>query len=346
MVRKGGGSSRAKGVKGAKEGKGAKRSRRVGAKDRLDDAIAAGKRAALEVKEFRLKQARKRMRAATTAPARARARATKPPPAIPVRTAALFAPSPSAGILLAEGDSWFDYPFHDVLRILEDEYFYDVQSVAHAGDCVEDMAYSDGQFEQLARRLEKLLREGKVPTAILLSGGGNDIAGDEFALLLNHAASQLPTINEDIVTGVIDVRLRNAYGRILGGLSALTKSYLNVPIPVITHGYDYPIPDGRGVLGGFGPLPGPWLRPGFERKGYTDMSANKTVMVSLIDRFNAMLEQVSAHPDFAHVHYVNLRRVVREETEPYKSLWANELHPKEEGFRRVSAKFAEVIQGL
>lgn len=343
MVRKRGGSSR---TTGAKKGTGARRARRAGPSDQLDDAIAAGERAALAVKEFRLKQARKRMRAVTATPTRARALATKPAPAIPARTKALFAQAPSAGILLAEGDSWFDYPFHDILRILEDDYLYDVESVAHAGDCVEDMAYSDGQFEQLARRLEKLLRDGKVPKAILLSGGGNDIAGEEFALLLNHAASTLPPLNDDIVRGVIDVRLRNAYGRILGGLAALTKSYLNEPIPVITHGYDYPIPDGRGVAGGWGPLPGPWLRPGFMRKGYEDLAANSAVMVTLINRFNAMLEEVVAHPDFAHVHYVDLRGVLTRKEIPYKNRWANELHPKEVGFNLVTARFAEVIQEL
>lgn len=125
------------------------------------------------------------------------------------------------GVLIAEGDSWFDYPMQDVLRLLEDDYLFDVQSVAHMGDCVEDMAHSKGQFEEFARRLEKLLSEGKVPRAILLSGGGNDIAGDEFAILLNHTASSLPTLNEDILRGLVDVRLQAAYASILSGLTAM-----------------------------------------------------------------------------------------------------------------------------
>src|SRR6185369_9662547 len=123
---------------------------------------------------------------------------------------ALFGPKKTAVVLIAEGDSWFDYPLHDVLRLLEDDFLYDVESVAHKGDCVEDMAHSQGQFEEFARRLEKLLRDGKVPKAILLSGGGNDIAGDEFAILLNHAASTLPPLNESIVSGVVDIRLKDA----------------------------------------------------------------------------------------------------------------------------------------
>ena len=36
----------------------------------------------------------------------------------------------TAGVLVAEGDSWFDYPFTDVLSELEDRHGYDVESVA------------------------------------------------------------------------------------------------------------------------------------------------------------------------------------------------------------------------
>src|SRR5215831_11803792 len=54
-------------------------------------------------------------------------------------------------VLIAEGDSWFDYPWTDILRILEDEYLYDVESVAHKGDRIEDMAYSGGQLEEFTR---------------------------------------------------------------------------------------------------------------------------------------------------------------------------------------------------
>ena len=52
----------------------------------------------------------------------------------------------SAGILVAEGDSWFNYPWTDILRLLEDEHGYEVESVAHYGDTIEEMAYSGGQL--------------------------------------------------------------------------------------------------------------------------------------------------------------------------------------------------------
>src|SRR5690606_37600802 len=69
----------------------------------------------------------------------------------------------------------------DVLSLLEDRHGYEVHSVAHKGDRVEDMAYSSGQLTKLVRALEKLIARGTPPKAVLLSGGGNDVAGDELA---------------------------------------------------------------------------------------------------------------------------------------------------------------------
>jgi hypothetical protein len=306
----------------------------------LRAAIAKGRSAAEEVIALRAKQRRKRQALAakiTTQP-----RAASLAEALPARTVALFTARVSIGVLIAEGDSWFDYPMRDVLRLLEDDYLYDVESVAHKGDCVEDMAHSEGQFMEFTRRLEKLLRDAKVPRAILLSGGGNDIAGDEFALLLNHAASTLPPLNEDIVRGVIDVRLKEAYISIISGLTTIANNYLGRPIPILTHGYDYPVPDGRGFLGGWWKLPGPWLKPGFERKGHADRGKNTVLIAQLIDRFNVMLRAVSALPEFAHVHYLDLRGTLKNDG-TYKKYWANELHPSDSGFDLVTKKFADAL---
>jgi lysophospholipase L1-like esterase len=308
----------------------------------VTSAIKRGRAQAAAVVALRARQRKKRTQAVAARPAPRRAPG---PRRIPASTLRALGPRDSVGLLIAEGDSWFDYPMHDVLSMLEDDHGYDVESVAHKGDRVEDMAYSGGQFEEFARRLEKLLRQGRVPDAILLSGGGNDIGGDEFAILLNHSGSALPAINQDIVHGVIDVRLRDAYAFLISGLTEISKRYLNRPIPILTHGYDYPIPDGRGFLGGWGPLPGPWLRPGFHQKGYADQVENAKVVRDLIDAFNEMLKQVSSAPQFQHVRYIDLRTTLAAD-QTYRKDWANELHPTERGFAAVTEKFANVIAGL
>lgn len=251
----------------------------------------------------------------------------------------------SAGVLIAEGDSWFDYPFHDVLSDLEDLHGYDVESVAHKGDTVEDMAYSGGQLDDFSRRLEKVLRTGVKPRAILLSGGGNDVAGDEFPILLNHAHSGIAGLNESIVAGVIDVRMRDAFVTILSAITAVCQQQIGARVPIIVHGYDYPVPDGRGVLGGWGPLPGPWLQPGLRRKGYVDGAPSQRLCSDLIDRFNAMLGALAGSPPFAHVHHLDLRNTLSHGPS-YRTDWANELHPSPSGFERVTKSFAALITNV
>jgi hypothetical protein len=248
----------------------------------------------------------------------------------------------TAGVLIAEGDSWFDYPFHDVLSDLEDVYGFDVESVAHRGDTVEEMAYSGGQLDDFSRLVEKVLRTGVKPRAILLSGGGNDVAGNEFAVLLNHAASSVSGLNQSVVTGVLDQRVRDAYVTILSAITAICQRQVGSPVPIIVHGYDYPVADGRGFLGGWGPLPGPWLEPGFRQKGYDAMTVRRRICVDLIDRFNSMLKQLVGRPPFGHVRYLDLRNTLSGGAS-YKNDWANELHPTSKGFEMVTKKFAAII---
>jgi len=308
--------------------------------EQTNKSIATGAAQARKVLAFRKKQ--RQARAVALEKHEARPGKAAHMQMVPVRAMNLLGPRASAGVLIAEGDSWFDYPLNDVLEILEDEHGFDVESVAHKGDRVEDMAYSGGQLEEFARRLEKLLRNGKVPRAILLSGGGNDMAGKQFEMLLNHAASPVPGLNEKIVSGVIDDRIRTSYITIVTAITAVCQSYLQRTIPILTHGYDYPVPDGRGFMGGFSVLPGPWLEPGFRGKGYGNQAANTRTMKMLIDRFNDMLQNAVATSGFSHVRYVDLRNTLSNGSN-YKKDWANELHPTAKGFRLVADKIAKAV---
>jgi hypothetical protein len=253
----------------------------------------------------------------------------------------------SAGLLIAEGDSWFDYPFFDTLERLEDAFGFEIESVAHKGDTVEGMAYDASQTQTLARLFEKVAGRGGQPRAILLSGGGNDIAGDELAIMLNHAASGLPPLNDGVVQGVIDVRLKTALLTVISGVTALARHYFNRAVPVLLHGYGRPVPDGRGFLGGGWILPGPWLKPGFTQKGYPDVRVNCGLIGDLIDRFNAMLQTIPTTPGLGHVTYIDLRPVLATDPGgPYKKTWNDELHPTKPGFELVAGEFNKVIAGF
>jgi hypothetical protein len=286
--------------------------------------------------------------------ARAKALSEMPAPAAPAAMKALSKPKAkstphmelalaantgtSKGWLIAEGDSWFDYPGTDILDALEQS-AYDVESVARAGDRVEMMAFGRGQLDGFAAAVEKIIGKGNTPKAILLSGGGNDIAGSEFGFLINHAGSPKQGFNDSVVRGVIEERVRDAYEWIIRTITDLCQKTLKQKVRIILHGYGYPVPDGVGVLGGWGPLPGPWLRPGFIEKGFDSLAQNTDMMHTLMDRFNNMVKSVAA--DFDHVRYVDLRNVLP----ATKTLWANELHPKETGFKLAAKEIQNAIEG-
>ena len=307
-------------------------------------ALRLGRIQAAWIVDQRKTKLAQRSRAVVAAVARS---AKKKKPALRIKRPAEAARAPtvalgaSRGVLVAEGDSWFDYPFYDVLQELDDALGWDVETVAHRGDSVESMAYDGGQLEDFIRAIERVVRRGQVPHAILLSGGGNDVAGDQFAMLLNHRSSPMFGLNPAIIEGVLTTRIRVAYTTVLAAVTAACENLLGTRIPILLHGYDYPVADGRGVLGGWGWLPGPWLEPGFREKGYEDLSERIGVTRDLIDRFYAMLADVTALPSFSHVQVVDLRGALSIDlvNERYKQWWGNELHPTSKGFRKVAELF-------
>jgi len=79
---------------------------------------------------------------------------------------------PENKIVLVEGDSWFEYPLflHDVTDNLVDQKNLAVYSLAAGGDWVSNMI-SGSEYQQEYLKLK--------PDVFILSGGGNDIVGDD-----------------------------------------------------------------------------------------------------------------------------------------------------------------------
>lgn len=253
-----------------------------------------------------------------------------------------------ARLLVAEGDSWFHYPFFDVLRFLEDDFGYDVEHVAHRGDTVESMAYDGGQLDDFERTLERVILRGDVPRAILVSGGGNDIAGDGFAMLLNHRSSPMRGLNAAVLQGVVQTRILVAYTTIVTAVTRLCERLVGAPLPILLHSYAPPVPDGRGYLGGWGWLPGPWLDPGFREKGYDDLAERTEIAEVLIGVFHDALSSLAGSAGFAHVQLVDLRSLLSNELASgrYRADWGNELHPTQSGFSTVAQAFADALDAL
>jgi lysophospholipase L1-like esterase len=248
------------------------------------------------------------------------------------------------GLLVAEGDSWFSYPFFDVLEALERVHRWDVESVAHAGDTMESMAYDRRQLAGLARRLAKLHAAGRRPDAILLSAGGNDVAGPALSALLNYRGAPSPGPSDAIAAGLIGERLGLALVTLLGMITEMHRLEFDDVPRILVHGYDYPVPDGRGYAGGFWVLPGPWLEPQFRARGYDSLAECVAYMRTVIDRFNEAVRSAAA--GYVHVTYVDLRGALSAELEDgrYRARWANELHPTVAGFKALAARFDAALR--
>ena len=100
--------------------------------------------------------------------------------------------------LLAEGDSWFDYPlFRDTIGWIKaaGKPVPEILSLAHHGDAAVDML----GVAQRQRIIENLRdRRNGAFDALLFSGGGNDIAGDRFCLwVLKFVAGSDPAHGVD-----------------------------------------------------------------------------------------------------------------------------------------------------
>ena len=273
--------------------------------------------------------------------------------------------APSNGLrLLAMGDSWFDYfPVFDVLDALRRKYGYAVSSVAVLGAYLTAMAPPSpgswdpanppplppsGRGEQLYKFIKlvaKLSPEEKSATkAVLLSGGGNDVAADSrvLASLLNPKGSGLPPLNDDAVRRVVDADLRGVLTEVLAAITEISRKYFGRVVPVLIHGYAHPVPDGRGA--GFGA----WLRPVLVDMGYTELQDGADIMAKLIDRLNLMQMQLLADNAvaLAHVTHVDVRPTLNSvlANDAYKLSWQNELHPtRPAGFIAVADRMQRAL---
>lgn len=247
--------------------------------------------------------------------------------------------------LVAEGDSWFDYPGTDILEELEDAFGHRVESVTHRGDAVESMAYGPRQLDKLTRRLLRMADRGETPDAVLLAAGGDDLAADELLSLLDQQGSGLAPPSEDIVRGLVDVRLAAAIAFLASTVTELCHQVfgLSRPVPILVHGYDYPVSDGRG---GRGALSGPWLKPASGGRGDRNLHENPALMRRLIDRFNTILAGLSLQPGLEHVVHVDLRGILNAqlENDRYRVDWDNELNPGPDAFARVAARFNDKLR--
>jgi hypothetical protein len=236
-------------------------------------------------------------------------------------------------MLLAHGDSWFNYPLNgnglpwgdtDIIANLENMGAPRPQilNISHFGDATTDeMGLRKQQRLIDALSNPKNWLSGK-PDAILFSGGGNDIAGDQFCIYLNYKDSHTPGLDADRFAGRL-ASIRASYNDLF-----LFRDRHAPHVPIFGHGYDFPHP-----MTPHPPCTGPWISPSLKFTGWTDDDGTQ-ILHAALDRFQKTLVEL-ASSEFI---------VVATQGTLAKEDWANELHPYPPGFKKLAARFLTELQ--
>ena len=242
-------------------------------------------------------------------------------------------------VILAQGDSWFDYPLSgnslsvsstDIIAQLTTMGTINpvIVNIAHYGEAsTDEMGLPKQQrMIQLLNDPSNWLSKGK-PDAILFSAGGNDIAGDQFCIFVGYAAS-----SED---GLDMQRFTEALGKIRASYDDLIAFRdLHAPgVPIFAHCYDFPYPTGTPAA-----CLGPWLLPSLRYAGW-NFTDGVAICKKALEAFKGMLQEIAA--DAANLFFLIDTQGALQETD-----WANELHPYPAGFRKVAARFVTKLEQM
>jgi hypothetical protein len=237
--------------------------------------------------------------------------------------------------VLAEGDSWFDYPVPffggSIIPRLQKRLGLPILNLADAGDEVRFMLGVE-QREKLFKHLQEGNPAGVHWDVLLFSGGGNDIVSDPMVLWIRDFSSNTPPANH-----IHQARLQAALDIVRAGYEDLIemRDRLSPDTTLILHAYDFAIPDGRGICN-----LGPWLKPTFDFRKFPTRAVAFEVVKAMLMQFAAMLNSIAAaHSKVAVIDSQNTLN-------PVVGSWHNELHPEKLGFERFAAKFYDKLKAL
>lgn len=237
--------------------------------------------------------------------------------------------------LIGDGDSWFDYPLPDplhatdVLEALKDtgNPAPMILKLAHYSDATTTLLGVNKRNRLIAQLQDK--GNGHID-ALLFSGGGNDVVGDQFRFWLHDASA----VGNDPARGVDNQRLADIFGVVESAYLDLIRirDQFAPHAPIFVHAYDFAIPNGISACH----LAGPWLRPSLVDRGWPDLAPGTLIVRTILIQFRAMLERLASDP---------ANNVVLVETQGTLAPddWANELHPTGAGFGKIAARFRAAL---
>jgi len=235
--------------------------------------------------------------------------------------------------VMADGDSWFDYPEilltgGAVIDHLADISGVTILNTAHYGDSVQQMLGVEKR-----QRIEALLKRPGFDI-LLFSGSGNDIVGDQFCLWLK------PNTGGGAASAVDAGRLREILSVVGDGYRDLIdiRDHCAPDCWIVTHAYDFPQPSDKGVCG-----LGPWLKPSLDYRGWKKAADQFAIAKLVLSEFNDRLVALEAEQKAAGKNFLHIRT---QGTLNPRTDWANEIHPNNPGFTKIAKVFSTALNGI
>lgn len=255
--------------------------------------------------------------------------------------------------ILAIGDSWFWYPNNNLLQSLSQQPrlrdpYRNIQSLGFNGAALHEYVLAGKYAPEF--RFEMQHNNSQYYSAVLVSGAGNDAV--EYHLALKPNCRGISEPKACLSPEGLDALLKDISGSLTTLIHDVSWEIAkqNRTVDIIVHGYDYPVPDGRGfeLIPDAVTLLGPWLKPAMDRAHVmNDMDFRKELCRLLVDELNTAFQRFDGGggPGY-RVHYVDSRGTL-DSGPGYQSDWANELHPTPSGFDKiVGRKWLPVLQRL
>ncbi len=254
-------------------------------------------------------------------------------------------PSSYAGpVMLAEGDSWFEYPFADDV-IMHLSKVYKIYPLARAGDTLAAVETSN----DIERALAKV-----GPQIVLLSAGGNDMVDSLTKYVHRFTLARRRTGRAYVKWTEFGRDLDHLAER----LARVCRFLVDEGIDVVVSGYDYPnprVPETQGAQ---------WIGPELARDcNIHDIPLWHWITQVMIDEYDRRLRvfaeafnaATQATPASATtrgelVFVSQIDAVYRGAYDPRiggpHPDWTDEMHPTDDGFGRVAARVANAVDGL
>ena len=258
---------------------------------------------------------------------------------------------------LAIGDSWFEYPLNgndlpfpplplQNFAIAADSQLGSIGNppphilnlALHGQATTAVLSYEkQEQMRDVLMDSSQWLNEmTNLPDAILISAGGDDMAGDQFAIYLDYGGAN--GLDQTRFQGILD-SVQSSYMDLFAFRDIFAEG-----VPIVGHCYDYAIPNGVHPVC----VEQGWLQPSLDFAGY-DYNKGLSIIRDAIDGFNKMFNDLATDtvlpPGKTTNNFVlvDTRNTITRDSS-FPNGWANEIHPYPVGFTALANKFLGVLQ--